>query len=170
MTEALSYRWTGAAMIPAPQCLERCQLMFEIGSHYSLEAPKSRTKDSHRHYFACVNAAWQNLPEDQIQRFPSPEHLRKWALVHSGYADETTVVCDSQEAALKVAALARKLDGYAVITCRDCTVRTFTARAQTEQEMDAREFQKSKEAVLSTLARLIGADPVELSKAVRIAA
>lgn len=170
MTSPITYQWTGTAMMPATQCLERCRNMFKVGGVYTLEAPKGRTRDSHKHYFACINAAWQNLPEDQADRFPSPDHLRKWALVRSGYADETAVVCDTEDAAFKVAAMARKLDGYAVITCRANTVRTFTARTQTEQAMDAKDFQRSKEAVLMTLARLIGSDPVQLSLTARMAA
>jgi hypothetical protein len=54
------------------------------GEIITVEEVKERSAKSHRHYFAVINEAWQNLPEDLADEFPNAEALRKRALIKNG--------------------------------------------------------------------------------------
>src|SRR5262245_58616218 len=108
---------------------------------------KSRCKRSHDHFFARVEAYWETLREDMKERFPNATCLRKWALVKSGYCDETTFVLESKDDLKAVIQLVRRLDPYAVITIRDNIVSVYTAKSQSLKDMGAEDFQKSKDEV-----------------------
>lgn len=48
---------------------------------------KERSSKQHRWLFACIRKAFETLPEKQIPRFPTAEHLRKGALIKAGWCD-----------------------------------------------------------------------------------
>lgn len=155
--------WDGEAFRPLPRLARLADQHFVIGETYPLVVQEQRSQATHAHYFACIHAAWDNLPEDD-QRFPTPEHLRKWALIRAGYSDERSIVCASKAEALRVAAFVRPIDEYAVVVARDCVVKVFTAQSQSLRAMGRADFAKSKQAVLDVLAGLIGADPAALGR------
>lgn len=116
-------------------------------------ASEERSLASHNQYMAAVSEAWSNLPEYLMEEFPTPDDLRKWALIKTGYCDVAKVV-------------GRKLlrfNGYSIVTTDDDGVTTVrTARSQSFAAMGKKEFQASKDAVLDYLARLINVRPHEL--------
>lgn len=149
--------WDGENFTPAgPHWARLADRHFVVGCQYPLEVREDRSAESHRHYFACINDAWQNLPDDLAERFRTPEHLRKWALIRCGYADERSIVCSSRAEALRVAAYVGQFDEYAVVLAKGATVTAWTAKSQSMKAQGKKEFQRSKDAVLDFVAGLIG--------------
>jgi hypothetical protein len=103
-------------------------------------------------------------------RFPTKEHLRKTALIHTGYADRQDVVCATPEDALRLAAIARTLDQYCIVRVRDCVVAVWRARSQDHRSMDSKTFQDSKDKVLTWAANLIGVQPAAVTETRQIEA
>ena len=140
--------------------------LFEEGKDYTIEIHEPRSTRSHNHYFAAVHEAWKNLPEDLADQHPDSEHLRKWALIKTGWSIKHNVVCESNDKALEVAAVAGRLNESAVIVVQGKVVTIATARTQKTtgpQAMNREEFQKSKQDVLDYVASLIGVDSSTLS-------
>ena len=98
MIYPVEMHWDGKAMIPQPRFVALCKKQYTPGECYVLGVNEERSIASHRHYFAAINEAWQNLPEDKVARYPSAEHLRKWALIKSGYHNERSISVRFQEA------------------------------------------------------------------------
>jgi hypothetical protein len=135
------------------------------GEVVALVPHEDRSFSSHRHFFAVVREAWLNLDEADTERFATPEALRKYALVRTGYRDERTIACASKAEALRVAAFVRPMDPYAVVTVSEAVVRVWTAQSQSTKAMGAKDFQRSKDDVMGFLAQMIGVDPASLTKA-----
>jgi hypothetical protein len=161
---AIPYRWTGKVM--EPERLQLCK--FVPGNTYWLE--KDRSEDSHKHHFAWLRQAWKNLPEDFADQFPSPEHLRKAALIQAGFYDETIIDCESREVAHRVAAYARGEDDFAHIVARGALVVIRKAKSQSRKKMSPADFQASKDAVREIVAHMIGVAPESLERNAELAA
>ena len=160
----LPFTWTGEAMEPLPNFAKRCDERFVVGERYRLEVVEDRSHRSHSHFFAAVHDAWLNLPEDKLERFPTDEHLRKWALIKAGFRDERTIVVASKAEARRLVAFMRPLDDYAVVVARDAVVVVWTAKSQSYKAMGRKEFQRSKDAVLTVCAELVGVTVADLRK------
>lgn len=157
MTDPLWYRWNGAAMIPArPELAER---IFRADGHYLLEAHHERSYQRHKAYFAGLHDAWSSL---RVDDFPSPEHLRKAALIKTGWYDERTIVCDSPEMAERVAAFIRPIDEFHVVSVSGPVVRQWVAKSQSYKAMGRDAFNRSMEEVLDYVAGLVGVRREEL--------
>lgn len=156
------FQWDGEAMQALPRFAKLCDRQFVVGQTYTLVVREERSTASHGHFFASVNECWKNLPEDEAERWPTAEHLRKWALVKTGYADERSIVCASAAEARRVAAFVRGFDEFAVIVASGPVVKVFTAKSQSERSMDKTEFQDSKTKVLELLSGMIGVTRKEL--------
>lgn len=167
MTALFIFTWDGEAMIPLPRMAKACDREFVVGEQYRLEVHEERSAKSHSHYFACVGEAWKNLPENLAEHFPSPDHLRKFALIKRGFFDERSVVCATPQEAERVAAFVKPMDDYAVISASGAMVQVFTAKSQSVRAMGKREFQTSKDAVLEYLSALIGVELGALSHRAR---
>jgi hypothetical protein len=142
-------------MVPMPRFRRQCDEQFVIGEEYPLTILEARSRNSHNHYFASLHEVWKNLPEEIAQEFPSPEHMRKWALCKTGYSTMKNFVCETNEHAVSLAAFCRSVDTYAVIELRGNIVRIHEANSQSAAEMGGEEFQKSKQAVFDKLSELI---------------
>lgn len=164
MNAPIPMEWTGEVMRPQQRYVWQARKQFEIGAAYPLVIHEERSTNSHNHFFAAVHEAWKNLPEHLSKKHPTSEHLRKWALIKGGFADERSIACDSNAEALKVAAFIKPMDEYSVVVVRDDVVKVFTAQSQSARTMDKKAFQDSKTAVLEIVSEMIGVDPVTLSK------
>lgn len=163
MTTPIPFRWEGDCFTPMPGFGRRCDELFVVGQVYRLVEHEDRSAASHRHYFACINTAWENLPPAAAERFPTPEHLRKFALVKAGYADSRTLVASSKAEAQRLAAFVKPMDSFALVVVSEATVTVWTARSQSVKAMGRADFQASKDAVLDVIAALIGTDPATLA-------
>jgi len=157
------FEWNGEAMIPLHR--RRADQTFVVGQRYSLVQYEDRSAASHKHEFAWLHEAWQSLPEHLTDKFPTSEHLRKYALIRAGYSDSHTITCKSKAEALRVAAFIRPIDEFAVVVTQEATVTRFTAKSQSRRAMGNKEFQQSKEKIMEVVARMIGVEPSELPQA-----
>ena len=81
--------WTGTGFDPASRVwAKRADESYVVGAQYMVEAREARSIASHNFYFAAVHEAFLNLPEAMAERFPSADHLRKYALIRAGFRDE----------------------------------------------------------------------------------
>lgn len=158
------YEWSGEAMVPRGGFRRVCDELFVIGETYRMEVIEERSAVSHSHFFASINESWKNLPEDLAERFPTAEHLRKYALIKSGYHDERSIVCSTNAEALRFAAFVKPMDEYAVVVVSAATVKVYTAQSQSKRAMDKEKFQASKVAVLELVSSMIGVSSAELQK------
>lgn len=158
----MTFAWNGEALVALNGKL--ADRHFVVGETYRMVEHHERTSATHRHYFACLADAWENLPEHLAERFPTSEHLRKFALIRAGYRDERTIVASSRAEARRLAAFVTPLDTFAIVTVAESTVSVFTAKSQSHRAMGARDFQASKTAVLDVLANMIGVQPETLSR------
>lgn len=160
MIAPMPFRWTGEAMEPLrPKAADAA---FTIGQVYRLDTIEERSPASHNHYFAALHEGWKNLREEDAERFPTSESLRKWCLIRAGYRDERTLVCASKAEAQRVAAFVRPMDEFAIVTVSEAVVRVWTAKSQSMRAMGKKEFGESKDAVLSLIADMIGVSPDQL--------
>jgi hypothetical protein len=136
-----------------------------IGEVHKWDIVAERSMKSHRHYFACINEAWKNLPEAYVDDLPSPECLRKYALIKTGYARKDQIVCANHQEALNLLAAMRATDDYCIITLDIKVVTIWRAKSQNTKAMQPAEFQESKERTLHFIANLIGTDVETLKEA-----
>lgn len=158
----LAFEWDGDAMVPLNA--KRADAFYTVGERYIMAPVSQRSDATHKHEFAWLREAWMSLPDDLAERFPTAEHLRKWALIRAGYSDSHTITCASKAEAIRVAAFIRPIDEFAVVTTNGATVTRFTAKSQSRRAMGAKEFQDSKTKILEVVARMLGVEPGELPK------
>lgn len=159
----VSFAWDGEVMKPLhPRIADR---EYTVGEKYTLVPYEERSSASHNHEFAWLKEAWQSLPERLAERFPTSEHLRKWALIRAGYSDSHTIVCSSKAEAARIAAFIRPMDEFAVVNVQGATVTRYTAKSQSKRAMGAKEFYESKERIMEVVARMLNVGPQELPRA-----
>jgi hypothetical protein len=163
MIHPMLFDWNGESMVPRHP--RRADKEFVVGECYSLIQQEERSAASHRHEFAWLKESWLSLPEHLADKFPSPEHLRKFALIRAGYSDSHTITCRSKAEATRVAAFIRPIDEFAVVIVQGTTVTRYTAKSQSKRAMGAKEFYESKERIMEVVARMIGVKPQELPQA-----
>src|SRR5215831_4301887 len=85
MSVPLLLQWDGETFTPLAYFKKLAADNFTSGETYRLVEVESRSWRSHKHYFACIHEAWRNLREQEIDDFPSADHLRKWALTFTEF-------------------------------------------------------------------------------------
>jgi len=149
------FTWNGQAMIPLGRFSQVCERQFKLADRYRLDLVNDRTGRSERHYFDFLDEVWAQLPEKYGDRWPTREHLRKWALIFTGYCDQTHYAAKSPEEAERVAAFMQADDEFAVVTIDDNVVIRAVAKSQARTAMGHKEFQASKTAVMDYVSSLI---------------
>ncbi len=160
----LIYQWDGGALRPIRRFEKAANEQFVVGEHYRMEPVNERSRESHSHYFAVVQNAWANLPEEWGDRFANANHLRKWCLIRAGFRTEQVAIFSTRRDAMEAAALARGSDEYQIVLVSGKTVTRYQAKSQSLRAMSRKEFQDSKEKVLHVLAKMLGPDPIDLNK------
>jgi hypothetical protein len=158
------FTWDGQVMTPKSSYRSHCLLRFNPGTWYHLTEHQERSQESHRHEFAEIDEAWKNLPERLAGQFPTSTHLRKHALIRTGWCDSRHFVASSKAEALRLAPFIRAFDEYSLVTVAGQTVTVLTALSQSRRAMGKKRFQASKDAVLAFVAELIGTSPATLAK------
>lgn len=158
-------RWEGDGFVPAtPYWGKQADRQWVVGQVYSVVTVGDRTEKSHRHEFAWLREAWLNLPENLAELYPTPDHLRKRALIAAGFYDEEIVDCGTRAAALRVASSFRKHDDFAAIVVRGPIVVVRSAKSQSRRSMDKETFQASKDAIMEVVSQMIGTTPESLER------
>lgn len=144
----LYFRWDGDGMIPIGRYVREANERFVVGERYQMEVIEQRSQAFHAFYFARVAELWSNLPERFGDRFKSPDHLRAYALVHTGHCEENVVTVESEEVAQRVGAFALALDDLCIIDIKGTVVSVFKAHSQKKSAMDAQAFRDSAQDVI----------------------
>jgi hypothetical protein len=156
--------WDGEVLRPvSPYWGRRADKQWAKGEVLRIVDQPERSHGSHAHFFAMVQETWRNLPPLLAERFHSPDHLRRYALIRAGFCDAQVIACGSKAVAAQVAAAARKLDEFSLAEVKGSVVHIFTPHSQSYQAMDRARFKESKERVLDVLAEMIGVARQELS-------
>ncbi len=165
-TPPLKFIWTDDGFFAPvhPQFAER---HFVGGQIYTLSETRDRSDASHSQYFAVIQWAWDNLPEDVSEQFPTPEDLRARALIATGYAKSRQFVASTNAQAIKLAAFIGFGHDYSVVSVHETIVTELTAQSQSYKAMGREVFQKSKDAVVDYCAAMCGVSVDELVKASR---
>jgi hypothetical protein len=164
MSATLPCVWNGDSFEPLPGFRKRADAAFVVGQAYHMETVEERTARTHRHYFACVNAAWQSLPDHLAGQHPTPDHLRKFALIKAGFADSRQIVAASRAEALRLAAFIRPMDEYAVVSVSEAVVTVWTAQSQSMRAMGKERFKASKDGVLAAIETMLDLEPGTLGQ------
>lgn len=160
----IRFKWDGEWMIPASlRQLDTCNKQYVVGQFYTLADWEDRSLASHGHQFAWLAEAWRNLPENIADEYPTPEHLRKRALIQAGYYDEQIIDAGSKAAALRVASAIQIREPFSLVIVRGALVVIRAPKSQSRHAMNAKEFQDSKTKVLEIVSALIGVKPEELT-------
>lgn len=158
----IAYRWDGEAMRPLSS--HHADQHLVIGERYVLVEHSERSQASHAHFFAAVGECWRSLPDEMVARFPSADHLRRYALIKSGFCDKIEVVCANNIEAMKVATLAQR--DFSIVDITGNVVIVWTAKSQSMRAMGKVDFAASKEAVLNVLADMLCVPVGDLPKQV----
>jgi hypothetical protein len=153
--------WTDEGVMK-PLRPRRADAFYAVGERYILAPVALRSDATHKHEFAWLREAWMSLPDHLAERFPTSEHLRKWALIRAGYSDSHTITCFSKAEALRVAAFIRPIDEFAVVVTHEATVTRYTAKSQSRRAMGAKDFQDSKTKIMEIVARMLDVEPAAL--------
>lgn len=149
-------------MIPASGHWQReCDKRFTVGETYTLDEIHARSNATHAHYFAVLKQIWDSLPDHLRPQYGNPEILRKHALIRTGFHTMVQHVAKSAAEAERLASIIATYDAYQIVQVDGCVVTVYHALSQDHRHMDKKQFQASKEAVLTWCAELIGADPAE---------
>ena len=158
MSSVIAFKWDAEreVMEPLPRFREECRKTFENQHIYRMEEIQARSEASHRAFFASLNEAWANLPDELAQEFTTAESLRKYALIKSGHCNQHTFSCATRAEALRLSAFLKPLDEFGVIRVNGATVTRYVAHSQSYRAMDKETFRKSFDDVLRIVAEMIG--------------
>lgn len=153
-------------MFPLASLTRRCDELFVVGERYRMEEVNERSQSSHAHEFAWLAEAWRNLPEQYAQEpwAQSPEHLRKYALIRTGFCHTDTFACGSHAEAMRWAPRLRSDDEYCIVSVEGMVVHRFRAMSQSKRAMGAKKFQESKQAILEFVSSLLGVSAANLQQ------
>jgi len=161
------YEGDGQFVAAAPYFARRADQHYVVGQTYKMVEQYDRSTASHNHQFAWLQDAWLSLPE-RYRNEPwaqTSEHLRKFALIRTGYCDTQTYACGTRAEAERWAKNLRPFDEYSIVAIEGTTVQRFTAQSQSQRAMGGKRFNESKAAILDFIAALLEVDPATLAKA-----
>lgn len=165
MNRPVKMIWDGETFRPASAFWAKvADEQFVVGAAHMVEEQAERSDNTHRHYFGAINEAWKSLPDELAPEFPTPEHLRKKALIKAGFHDQQSFVAGSKAEALRLAAFLRPIDEFSIVSVEGCAVVRLTAKSQSYRAMGKEQFQRSKEAVLEILSEMLGVEAGALQR------
>jgi hypothetical protein len=165
MISPVVFTWDGDNMVPLARFVPLCNRQYIVGERYQLAPYAERSRESHRHYFAVIKEAFNQLPDNLAMRFPDDEHLREWALCQTKeYKNVVEIACASAEEARRIAALKKRIaDKYIEIGINKNVIVEITAKSQSYKAMGRAAFEDSKQQVIVILADLLKVTPEQLA-------
>jgi hypothetical protein len=154
----LTYDGAGRFSAPTKWWQDFGDRYYTRGERYNLVPHNARSRASHNHYFAALHEAWQNLPTEWALLFPTAEHLRKYALVKTGWCNIQAFAMAAPKEAHELQKVLKAYDEFSVVTARENVVTKATAMSQSEKAMGKDDFAKSKDDVLAVISAMIGTD------------
>lgn len=177
MLRPLPFKWDGTTMTPEQRFVALARRQFIKDCVYVLEGHEPASHADRGHYFASIKEAWNNLDAETTARYPTPEHLRKWALIKAGWRIENVVFGPDEAWAIRTVAFNKRQDDFAVTIViapsggdELWSVRILVARSQKigrpeDGMMTKDEWRQSKQDVLDILSQRLGVTRRELTKA-----
>lgn len=159
------------AMVPTRRYRKIARAQFQLGEDYALEPVTQRSMASHNAFFAEVKKVWDNIRETGNRVFETPDHLRKWALIETGWFREKEFIMDTKKDAYRLGTFIQTEDEFAQIHIEGNRVIVRKAKSQRmygHDRMNAKDFQASKKDVLDCISALIGVPPSQVKKEARI--
>ena len=141
--------------------------MYKRGDRVIIEIYAPRSAAWEKKFFALVNTAWQNLPADIQENFPSPSDLRKWALIETGHFHERRGVFASNAKAQEFMMASRPADDYVLFSNNGAVLVERRPRSMRRDSMNREEFNKAADDVIACLAKLLGVSQSELESSQR---
>ena len=160
MSFPLTYRGEGMFEASSPYHRKRVDGLYGKGEMIEVEVVEDRSPASHKHFFARVAELWQNLPEWLSNDFNNPTHLRKFALIRTGYCTKRIFPCRSTKDAVDIADWVSDIDPYVICEIvraqhgPGAVLTVWRAESQ-NMKMKRHRFQQSKDDVLSFIECLI---------------
>lgn len=166
-SDAHLMRWTGKSFACHPRHMDAANQLYKVGDVYRVLTEEERSDVSHNHEFAFVAEAWKNLPEHLADEFPSPDHLRRWALIKAGFYDEQIIDVGTRAGAerVRLGFLAAPGEAFSHIVMRGTFVVIRRAKSQSRRSMNREQFQASKQAILDILSEMLGVESGDLQRA-----
>lgn len=161
------------AMVPIVRYAKVAARQYgDSGTEHTLEPVTHRDMHRHNHFFAALNEAFKNLPEQIAARWPTSEHFRKWLLIETGWFDEKEWDFEgrgAQKNAERLGLFVRAEAEFARIKTVEVApgkwkVIVRRAKSQAIPAMKPEEFYQSKKDVLDYASGMIGVRPTELKK------
>lgn len=167
--KALPLIWNGKALVPVPKFERLAERQFVVGHTYVLEPHEFISHKERSRFMATVGEAHANLSAEALARYPTPSHLRKWALIKAGWRKEHYAAFATHEEASRHAAFLRGLDDMMVVVVSENVVRAYIARTQRVGDpemgfMTKEEFRQSADDVLAILSGTIGVSQKALER------
>lgn len=161
----LKFIWQGDGFTPAGKYWAgQADKHFVIGESYRLVPVEDRNMEFHKAYFATINEAWQNLPDDKAKLHPSAEALRKHALIAVGYCTQKVFTCSSPGEARRMAAFVDGIDEFSIVSRQINVVVLYRAASQTVRAMGKKVFDDSAHKVLAWIAAELGVSLEQLKE------
>jgi len=155
-------KWDGTAFVPFRRHDNECAARFVIGENYLLDPEEPSSSLSRAHQFAWLREAWKQMPESLTDMYPTPEHLRKRALIEAGFFRETVIDVGNKAGALRVATAWRAKDEFAYVAPRGGFVIIREAESQSGTNMGRKKFQESKQKMMDIVAQMLGVSADDL--------
>lgn len=162
--KALPCIWNGEVLVPVRGYQRQADASLVIGTRYTVEVEEPRNMAQHKGYFARIHEAWQSMPEELLEDYPSSEHLRKRALIKTGYASMTDFVCASSVQAVAAARAFTGADKYALVEISDRAVRIWQAESQSLRAMGSQRFKRSIDEVERWIGDLLEIPPEVMAR------
>lgn len=177
MNAPLTFSWDGEAMCPVGRARTECDQRFVVGMKYVFEEVEDEVSSASRgHFFASIRDLWETLTDDQRERFPSSDALRKWALIESGFCHELFSPCPTTAEAVRqhnnlmlMAAMSEDMSSW-IISREGTVVRVLKPKSQKARLMKKAEFEASKKACFKVIAEKLGVAPDHLERNAGMAA
>ncbi len=111
-----------------------------------------------KRFFATVRDVHRNLTDELRQRWPSPETLRKNALIAAGWCDTMQVIAGSKAAAPGIANAFKAKDQYCIVDVRGEVLTVYTARSMARRALPRPQFKEVAELAYQWLEQETGID------------
>ena len=165
----LRAEWDGDALKPTARFRDAANRFFVVGLVYTVDADEPHSDAGRRAFFAELRSLWNNLPENLDSDYPTPEHLRKRALIKCGYYTSNSVVLKTDDEARVVAGIMKPLDEFSVVVVRGNVVTVYRAKSTKQRNVDGHgmtkeEWDQAKKDVLAMLHALVGVAASEARK------
>lgn len=155
---------TTMAMVPQRRFDNLAKAQYSTEHDYPLIPSETRSKASHGHYFASLKESWLNLPHTLDWLCVSPEHLRQWCLIETGWCEQEQFEFKNASAAKRFAVFYSKRVPFCRYWLNGRFLTIKNAVSQDYASMDKATFESSKRDVLDMCSALLGVKPAELKK------